>query len=107
MTKSQQPDRGFDDRFASLERRVAALEARLGGEPPRPPAPHPDERWRVIANWRGGIRRGGSEADVRRAIGEPRTIHGGYITIWYYDTSVAGAHVTFSDGKVSGWQEPR
>ena len=106
MTKNQQPDREVDARFTSLERRVAALEARLGDEPPRLPAPTPDERWRVVANWRSGIRLGASESDVRRALGEPRKIKGGDFTDWYYSKAEFGSFVRFYKGKVHSWNEP-
>lgn len=110
---AQQSDHDVSDRIASLERRLASLEARfdagqgrsegVGSSSMTSPV---GERWRVIANWRSGLRLGASESEVRSALGEPDAISGGVTATWRYGRPGSVAMVLFYQGKVHSWTEP-
>ena len=61
------------------------------------------EGWKSIMNWRK-LTNGMSTSDVQRILGEPHRVDGGAIASWYYQN---GGRITFYEGKVDRWTEPR
>ena len=61
------------------------------------------EGWKSIMNWRK-LTNGMSTSDVQRILGEPHWVDGGAIASWYYQN---GGRITFYEGKVDRWTEPR
>lgn len=59
--------------------------------------------WKSVINWRK-LTTGMNPNDVRQILGEPHRLDGGGIAIWYYQN---GGRITFMEGKVHQWQEPR
>jgi hypothetical protein len=98
------------DRVAQLEREVQELKQRLAkleaqtSSPSNPPA-HKDsgDGWKSLANWRRLATKMDPDA-VRAILGEPQRIHGGNLSFWYYENN---GDVSFINGKVSSWTEPR
>ena len=98
------------ERIEALEKRVAQLEKQLddlekvvvhysnnkkvsGGNP------------KSISNWRK-LEKGMSQSNVRRLLGEPKKVNGGYLTYWYYSSSSLSQYVIFDNNeKVHGWAE--
>ena len=85
-----------------LERRVRELEAVIKSEPSQGRPLQESTRWRDLANWRR-LRLGMKMDEVRALLGEPERVDAGGVTFWHW----ANAYVSFMDGKVYGWSEPR
>jgi hypothetical protein len=61
------------------------------------------EGWKSAMNWRK-LTKDMSTSDVQKILGEPHRVDGGSLTFWYYEN---GGEVTFHEGKVNRWHEPR
>jgi hypothetical protein len=61
------------------------------------------EGWKSVMNWRKLTTEMGA-SDVRKILGEPHRVDGGTLARWHYQS---GGEVTFYQGKVRQWQEPR
>ena len=85
-----------------LEQRVRDLEALIRREPSRDQQVAGSGDWRDISNWRR-LRQGMKPDQVRALLGEPERVEAGGVTFWHW----ANAYVSFMDGKVYGWSEPR
>ena len=85
-----------------LERRVRELESIIKSEPSQGRPIRPSTGWKDLANWRQ-LRRGMTMDEVRALLGEPERVVGGYLTSWRW----ADAEVTFADGELDSWREPR
>lgn len=59
--------------------------------------------WKSLDNWRM-LKTGMNYAEVNEILGEPHRVDGGTYASWYYKND---GEVTFIDGKVSKWSEPR
>jgi hypothetical protein len=56
--------------------------------------------------WRK-LKKGMTQDNVRKLLGEPLTINSQVYTYWYYSNSVSHSFVIFdTDNKVMGWNEP-
>src|SRR5690606_21852951 len=56
--------------------------------------------------WRK-IKKGMTQDEVRKLLGEPLTVSGGGLTNWYYSESLAHSWVAFTDREgVRAWNEP-
>jgi len=87
----------LNQHVVNLEKRVKELESIVKSKP---------ENISIEkATWRK-LQRGMSFSQVRDILGEPKKISAGYTTFWYYTSSIYDSKVTFSDNKVSSWQEP-
>jgi hypothetical protein len=85
------------DKIAELESRIEQLESPSSGVLSVAPS---------LRSWRQ-LQRGMSFEQVRTLLGEPMKIDAGYVTRWYYSNSgIIGPQVTFTDDRVSGWDEP-
>ena len=97
------------DRIAQLEKEVQELKLRLSklegpaGDPSKLPAAVSGEGWKSITNWRR-LETAMNTDTVRGILGEPQRLDGGDLAIWYYQN---GGRITFMDGKVHNWSEPR
>ena len=87
---------------ADLEQRVRDLEALIRREPSRDRQVAGSGDWRDISNWRR-LRQGMKPDQVRALLGEPERVEAGGVTFWRW----ANSYVSFMDGKVYGWSEPR
>jgi len=87
---------------ADLEQRVRDLEALIRREPSRDQQVAGSGDWRDISNWRR-LRQGMKPDQVRALLGEPERVEAGGVTFWRW----ANSYVSFMDGKVYGWSEPR
>ncbi|NTU93978.1 MAG: hypothetical protein HGA56_08195 [Chlorobiaceae bacterium] len=61
------------------------------------------EGWKSVMNWRR-LTTNMDYRDVQIMLGEPYRVDGGEIATWYYQNS---GEVTFMQGKVFQWREPR
>ena len=61
------------------------------------------EGWRDIRNWRK-LSKGMKPEQVTSILGEPKSINSGLFTHWNYQSL---GKVTFLEGVVYGWDEPR
>jgi len=93
MPASAQAD--IDKRLDDLERRVKALESVHQPTQQTPSAAR--SAWRQLAE-------GMSREQVRTLLGEPDRIEGGAIERWQWKS---GGFVTFLQGRVDHWSEPR
>jgi hypothetical protein len=94
----------LERRAAGLERRIDVLEALVKAGPLRTQANAGAPNARDLANWRR-FRHGMTMDDVRALLGEPDNVNAGArLTLWSYPDY---GSVTFVDGRVSGWVEPR
>lgn len=59
--------------------------------------------WKSLSNWRK-LANDMTTSDVQKLLGEPDRVNGGKIATWYYQH---GGAITFMDGKVYQWTEPR
>lgn len=98
------------DRIKQLEKeiqeiklRLSNLEAPQGNSNSRQRPVVSSEGWKVLANWRA-LEKGMTPNDVRATLGEPERIRAAAFTNWLYPNS---GNVTFYEGKVDGWTEPR
>jgi hypothetical protein len=97
----------IDDRVRDLERRVEQLEKQAkqsASSPSQLQIAGGQDRWKQVENWRS-LKRGMTEADVRRLLGEPHKVNAtARFTAWQYQP---GADVVFDrDGRVGAWTEP-
>lgn len=98
------------DRITALEKEVQELKSRLSQlEVPRatisnrPKVGVTAEGWKQLANWRS-LKKGMSPDEVRSVLGEPANVNAGGFTFWRYSNR---GEVTFYNGVVYGWDEPR
>ena len=85
-----------------LTRRVGELEAVIKSASSQGQPIHASTGWQDLANWRQ-LRQGMKPDQVRALLGEPERVDAGGVTFWRW----TGAYVSFVDGKVYGWSEPR
>ena len=85
-----------------LTRRVGELEAAIKSASSQGQPIPTSTKWRDLANWRQ-LRQGMKPDQVRALLGEPERVDAGGVTFWHW----ANAYVSFMDGKVYGWSEPR
>ena len=98
------------DQIGQLEKEIQELKLRLSkiesllSKPSKVQELVPSgEGWKSVANWRK-LSTDMSASDVQIILGEPHRLDGGDIARWYYQN---GGVITFMQGKVYGWQEPR
>ncbi|MBV5330311.1 MAG: hypothetical protein JZU65_22220 [Chlorobium sp.] len=98
------------DRIIQLEKEVREINIRLSKlesllSNPGNPHEHetPGEGWKSIMNWRK-LTTDMDYSTVQKILGEPHRLDGGQVAHWYYQN---GGYVTFMDGKVYQWREPR
>jgi len=98
------------DRITQLEKEVQELKLRLskleslvGNQSKFQEPVTSGEPWKAIANWRK-LTVGMSTSDVRTILGEPQRIDGGAFQAWSYENH---GIVSFAEGKVRSWNEPR
>ena len=86
-----------------LNSRITALETKLSGCSEANKAVIAGEGWKSLANWRK-LKTGMSYNSVEKILGPAHRIDGGRIAYWYYKKN---GQVTFVNGEVSHWSEPR
>jgi hypothetical protein len=98
------------DRIDQLEKeiqeiklRLSKLESLLSNPSKAEELVTSSEGWKSVMNWRK-LTTDMSTSDVQKILGAPHRVNGGSITDWYYPN---GGTVTFLEGKVHQWQEPR
>lgn len=91
------------NRIDQLEKRLSALESMVYGKKEENEVISSDKKWRSVTNWRK-LRMKMSESYVREILGEPERIDGGDLAFWHYPND---GRVTFIQGGVDGWSEPR
>lgn len=98
------------DRITQLEKEVQELKLRISKLESLVTNPSKsqeliksDEPWRAVANWRK-LAVGMSASDVRALLGEPQRVDGGTFQAWSYENR---GIVSFAEGKVHSWNEPR
>jgi hypothetical protein len=98
------------DRINQLEKEVWEINLRLSKLESllsTPSKVHEDvtsgKGWKSVINWRK-LSTDMDYSAVQKTLGEPHRVVGGKIAFWYYQN---GGDVTFMDGKVYQWSEPR
>lgn len=98
------------DRINQLEKEVREINLRLSKLESllsTPSKVHEDvtsgKGWKSVINWRK-LSTDMDYSAVQKALGEPHRVQGGQVAFWYYQN---GGSVTFMDGKVYQWNEPR
>lgn len=98
------------DRINQLEKEIQEIKFRLSKLESFPSNPSNAQEpatsvdgWKSVLNWRK-LAQGMSTSDVRRILGEPHTVDGGSLVHWQYQN---GGRITFFDGRVERWNEPR
>jgi hypothetical protein len=98
------------DRIGQLEKesqeikiRLSKLESLLNNPIKAEELVTSSEGWKSVMNWRK-LTTDMSPSDVQKILGAPQRLDGGNIANWYYQN---GGNVTFMDGKVYNWHEPR
>ena len=86
-----------------LKLRISKIESLLSNPAAAQDVATSSDGWKSIANWRK-LTTGMNPSDVRKILGEPQRVDGGNIAYWHYQN---GGEVTFYEGKVDGWSEPR
>ena len=86
-----------------LEKRLSILESILQNETDEKELVVNSNGWKSVANWRK-LSTGMSPSTVREILGEPKRIDGGSIAIWSYGND---GIVSFFEGKLDRWSEPR
>jgi hypothetical protein len=86
-----------------LKLRISKLESLLSNPAAAQDVVTSSDGWKSIANWRK-LTTGMNPSDVRKILGEPQRVDGGDIAFWHYQN---GGVVTFYEGKVDSWREPR
>jgi hypothetical protein len=97
-------------RLDALEKEIQELRLRvLKLEPssgvtvePKKTIANPDG-WKYQENWRQ-LSKGLPPENVKKILGEPMQVNGGTITFWVYPNR---GGVTFYEGKLDSWKEPR
>jgi len=111
LTVQSNQSSNLEQRVATLERKVAALETKVstpttsGATTQRPAATSGEvELWKDKSNWRK-LERGMTMDQVRRLLGEPRTVDvNGISKYWRYSTSFS-PHVHYINNRLDGWDE--
>ncbi len=86
-----------------LTRRVGELEAVIKSASSQGQPIQASTGWQDLANWRR-LRKGMKPDQVRELLGEPERVDAaGGVTFWRW----VNAYVSFMDGKLYGWSEPR
>lgn len=98
------------DRIEQLEKEIQQIKLRLSklesltSNPSNAQNPVTSgEGWKSVMNWRK-LTTDMSASDVQKILGEPQRLDGGTIANWYYQN---GGRITFFEGKVRQWTEPR
>jgi hypothetical protein len=98
------------DRIDQLENEIQWLKLRLSKIESLPSNPSNAQEpvtsgdgWKSVKNWRK-LTNQMSASDVQKILGEPDRVNGGDIANWYYQN---GGMVTFMNGKLYHWMEPR
>ena len=86
-----------------LKLRILNLESLLSNQAAAQDVVTSGDGWKSIANWRK-LTTGMDPSDVRKILGEPQRVDGGDLAYWHYQN---GGVVTFFNGKVRRWREPR
>jgi hypothetical protein len=86
-----------------LKLRILNLESLLSNQAADQDVVTSGDGWKSIANWRK-LTTGMDPSDVRKILGEPQRVDGGDLAYWHYQN---GGVVTFFNGKVRRWREPR
>lgn len=87
---------------ADLDRRIRELETLLKAAPTTGQPTTTAVKWRDISNWRR-LKIGMKTDEVRVILGEPEHIEAGIFLVWSWPS----CEVTFRDGKLNGWTEPK
>ncbi len=93
----------LEKEIQELKLRVSKLESLLSNPSKAQEPVTSSEGWKSILNWRM-LTTDMSTSDVQKILGAPHRVDGGVIAHWYYQN---GGEVTFFDGKVHRWREPR
>jgi hypothetical protein len=93
----------LEKEIQELKRRVSTLESLLNSPGKSQAVDTSGEGWKSVANWRK-LSTEMSASDVRQILGEPLRLDGGGVAHWYYQND---GTVTFINGKVNQWREPR
>lgn len=98
------------DRITLLEKEVQELKLRLtnletpqGAPTNRQKPVASNEGWKQLVNWRA-LKKRMTPAEVRQTLGEPERIQSGGFDFWSYSNR---GRVTFYEGGVHAWDEPR
>ena len=86
-----------------LKQRISKLESLLSNTSEEQVLVNPGNGWKSVSNWRK-LTTDMSYDEVRNILGEPHKVDGGVLASWYYQN---GGVVTFFQGKVRRWSEPR
>ena len=86
-----------------LNLRISEVESLLNNPSTAQKVVKTSEGWKSVVNWRK-LSRGMDYGDVRKILGEPQRIDGGYLEKWHYPNY---GRVVFADGNVDGWREPQ
>ena len=106
---ASQPDsrNNLEKRVSDLERRVAQLEQHNTEVPNERPTERSSNRgFENIENWRK-LRTNMTPAQVEALLGRHTRIDGGNVAFWHYSNDRMSGRVSFMDGRLFSWSEPR
>ena len=93
----------LEKEIQELKIRITKLESLLNNPSTAQEIVTSGEGWKSVTNWRK-LSTDMDTSDVKKILGEPDRLDGGKIAEWYYKN---GGRVTFFNGKVNQWKEPR
>jgi hypothetical protein len=93
----------LEQEIHSIKLRLTKLESVQGIQSDSQKPVASSDGWKSVANWRQLII-GMTPADARKLLGEPQRVDGGTVTYWYYPNR---GYISFYEGKLDRWQEPR
>ncbi len=92
-----------ENEIQEIKLRLSKIESLLGSPSNAQQSVTSRDGWKSVMNWRK-LTEGMSTSDVRNILGEPHRLDGGTVANWYYQND---GRITFFQGKVSRWTEPR
>lgn len=93
----------LEKEIQEIKLRLSKLESLLSNPSKAEELVTSSEGWKSVMNWRK-LTTDMSTSDVQKILGAPYRVDGGSLTRWYYQN---GGIVTFFEGKVDHWTEPR
>jgi hypothetical protein len=93
----------LEQEILSIKLRLTKIESAQGIQSDSQKPVASSDGWRSLANWRQLII-GMTPTDARKLLGEPQRVDGGTRAYWYYPNR---GYISFYEGKLDRWEEPR
>ena len=93
----------LEKQIQELKLRISKLDSILSAPNSHKEIASSSDGWKSMTNWRM-LSTDMGPSDVKKILGEPHRVDGGIVADWYYQND---GRVTFVNGKVTNWREPR